>query len=161
MAIDDLRIGNGSMAIGRIGVAIILVPIVWGVSFLLVSSEGPARAPVAGVVLFLIGAGLAWQSFRVPLSVSFIGDTFVVRRVFGTVTADIADILRVDSGLMRSTIGPGSRRHPCVTIRLQDGRLIRIGGDSSTLDAIRSRIPQLRDGASGIHAPVMSRTGPR
>jgi hypothetical protein len=145
MTAHDLRISNASMAIGRIGVAIILVPILWVMAFLLVVSEEPGKAVAFGLFLLLLGAVLAWAAFRVPLSVAFIGDAFVVRYLIGTSIVDVGDVVGVTTGFMWSTIGPGSRRYPHVTFILRNGRRIQIKADHGTVAVVQSRVPHLRD----------------
>jgi hypothetical protein len=137
----DLRIGNHAMAAGRIGVAVILVPLLWGMALLLVSSDGPGRSPAFGGALFALGMVLAWTALRSPLWVAVNADTFLVGSLLGTRTYDIQDVVDIRSGRMLSTIGAlGTRRYPCATFVLKSGRCIRIKADDSAVAAIASRL---------------------
>jgi len=153
MGARDIRLENTSMAIGRIGVAVVLVPLVWFMAALLIRAEGPGRAVGVGSFLVLVGLLLAWSATRVPLSIAVDGERLVVRYPLTTRTFAVDEIDRVESGTMRSTIGPGTRRYPSVRIVFTDGRTVRFLGDARAADLLRSRtMPATRppiDGASG------------
>lgn len=154
---DDIRLDNMSMAIGRIGVAIMMVPLLLGMAALLIVAVEPGRAIGFGVFLFVIGMLLGWTATQVPISVAVKGDRVFVRFPLGVRTFAVGDIDRVESGTMRSTIGPGSRRYPCVTIILVNGRAIRIQGDSDAAELLRSRTTPAAKQSGG--KPIDTRDG--
>jgi hypothetical protein len=137
----DVRIGNYSMAAGRIGVAVILVPLLWGMALLLVFADEPSRFLAVGGGLFALGLVLAWTALRSPLWVAVNDDTFRVGYLLGTRRYDIHDVVDVRSGHMLSTIGGlGTRRYPAATFVLKSGRRIRIQADASAVAAIASKL---------------------
>ena len=145
MTVDDVRFNNFFMATGRIGVAILLVPPIWIMAFLLIFSDEPSREAVAfGIFLSLLGAVLTWTVFRVPLWVAVTGDKFLVRYLLGTSTFDVNDIGRIRSGTMISTIGSGTRRYAFMTFVLKNRKSIRVLFDQRIVSAIQSRSPNVR-----------------
>ncbi len=137
----DVRIGNYSMAAGRIGVAAILVPLLWGMALLLVLADEPSRSLAFGGGLFALGLVLAWTALRSTLWVAVNADTFRVGYPLGTRRYDIHDVVDVRSGRMLSTIGGfGTRRYPSATFVLKSGRRIRIQADAPAVAAIASRL---------------------
>jgi hypothetical protein len=139
MGARDFRLENTSMASGRIGVAVVLVPLVWIMAALLILSEEPGQAVGFGIFLVIVGLLLAWMATRVPLSLAVEGERLVVRYPLSTRTFAVGEIDRVETGTMRSTIGPGTRRYPSVRIVFADGRTVRFLGDAHAAELLRSR----------------------
>jgi hypothetical protein len=141
MPADDVRLNNYSMAAGRIGVAGILVPLLWTFATFLIFSEEPGRAVAFGVFLLGLGSLLAWITTQTPLWIAFRADCVVVRTLLGKRSYDIGEIARVETGRMVSTIGGlGTRHYPCVKIILKRGRTIRINADPEVAALVQSRL---------------------
>lgn len=131
---SDVRVSNFAMAAGRIGVAILLVPPLWGISFLVLFSQAVKSelfTVVLGVCLFLVGILLIWTALSVPLWVAVSGEQLRVGYLLWRFTAEVDDIDHIKMGQMISTIGPGTRRYPLIKIYLKNGRKIAF---SSTVD---------------------------
>lgn len=140
----DVRFNNYFMAAGRIGVALILVPLVWLMAFLLIFGEGTREFIGFGVFLFALGMMIAWMMFRTPLWVALAGDRFLVRYLLGTKSFAVNDIDCIKSGVAISTIGPGSRRYPTMTFILKNGKKIKVMNDNHIITAIQSKSRHVR-----------------
>lgn len=140
---DEIRVDNVSMAVGRIGVAAILVPLLWAVALFSIFSAATGRAVAFGTALLGLGALLAWIAVRTPLWIAFTADTFVVRDLLGTHTCDTDAVAGVQIEQMFSTIGGlGTRRYPCLSIILKRGRTIRVKADPRIAALVRARLAQ-------------------
>jgi hypothetical protein len=147
MNLQNIRYNNYNMAIGRVGLAIVMVPLLWGFAFLLIF-EGPGNLDLGTYRLLLgflivFGAAFLWIAHRVPWWIAIKEDRLWVRYSFGTRSFDIKDISRIKTGKMYSTIGPGSRSYQSVKIKLASGRSIQFLGGPQIVDAIRSRLPSV------------------
>lgn len=132
------------MATGRIGVALIMVPLVWLMAFLLIFVASTRDFIGFGIFLFVLGMLIAWTMFQTPLWIALSGDRFLVRYLLGIKCFAVNDIDRIKSGVAISTIGFGSRRYPTMTFILKSKKSIKVMNDNRIIAAIQSKAQNVR-----------------
>ena len=159
---DGVRCTNHSMAAGRIGVAALLVPLLCGFAGLLMVSPEPGRNVVFGAFLLVLAALLVWVAVRTPIWIAMNDDRLLVRTLLGTRSQPLADIARIETGRMVSTIGGlGTRRYPHLTVVLTSGRIIRIHADPQIAVLLRARLERSQTRRTGERPPSSADRGVR
>jgi len=157
-AASELRLGNAGMAIGRIGLAVLFLPLLCGLAALFLLDE---RGNVAiAVVLLALCLPFVWYALTTPLSVT-VGDDVVIRYLTGRRVWRRDEIAAVRSGVIRTSFGPGRllpwwhchvRSIPTITLLPVGGRPITVAGDPPLADLLRRRLqtgsPSGADGAA-------------
>lgn len=137
---------NYFMAAGRIGIAVILVPLLWGLAVLLYL-DNPGNI-VFSILLGLLGVPLIWYAVTVPTSLR-IGDQLVVNYPLTRLALNRTEIQKVEfttlgtKFTLRHLIAHRylpAKRVPVAVITTSNGRRITVLAQLGDVERIRQRL---------------------